>query len=491
MAKSYYPNEASRLRRDVLRRVARWHYAGMDLEQIDRLPSEIIPRGKPRYRCCIYAEREIVKHRIIAAFGFSVEAIEDEFRPLSSYAVEALQRTSPPETPQLTVLDMACDNCVRTEYSITDACHGCLARPCVVNCPKDCISIQGRRAVIDNDQCINCGKCQKVCPYHAVIKMVIPCEEACPVGAIYRDAEGNQRIAEGKCISCGRCLRACPFGAIMDKSQMIDVLQVLCSERSVVAMCAPSIVGQFDDDWRKVVSALKAVGFTRVVEVASGADQTCREEAAEFEHRVVEQGQEFMTTSCCPAYIEAVDKHLPELAPFVSKTPTPMHMTAQAIRKSMPEAVTVFLGPCVAKRHEGLSDPMVDYVLTFEEVGAMFAAADVEVSSMEMDPIEEVAGPEGRGFAVTGGPSGAICSILGKKECDREATVQPVVVDGLSLQGVKQLRAFATRGTCPGNLVEVVACEGGCVGGPAVYNNPRKTTAAVKRFADASSNEPR
>lgn len=485
MASNYYPNEASRLRRDVLRRVAQWHHAGMDPERIDRLPNEIIPQGKPKYRCCIYAEREIVKHRIIAAFGFSVEAIEDEFRPLRSYAEEAMERTSPPEMPQLTILDMACNNCVRTEYSITDACHGCLARPCVVNCPKQCISIQNRRAVIDNEKCINCGKCQKVCPYHAVIKMAIPCEEACPVGAIYRDQEGNQRIDEAKCISCGRCIRACPFGAIMDKSQMIDVLQALHSERPVVAMCAPSIIGQFDDNWQKIVSGLKAIGFTRVVEVATGADKTCREEAVEFQHRVVEQGQKFMTTSCCPAYIEAVKKHLPELAPFVSETPTPMHMTAQAIRDTMPEAVTIFLGPCVAKRYEGLNDPAVDYVLTFEEVGAMLAAADVDVSSLEVGPIEEAAGPEGRGFAVTGGPSGAVQTVSGKKADGQEESVKPVVVDGLSPQGIKQLRAFVTKDNCPGNLVEVIACEGGCVGGPAIFNNPRKTTAAVKQFAEA------
>ena len=486
MASNYYPNEASRLRRDVLRRVAQWHYAGMDPERMDRLPIEIIPRGKPRYRCCIYTEREIVKHRIIAALGFSVEAIEDEFRPLHSYAEEALERTVPPGMPQLTILDMACDNCVRTEYSITDACHGCLARPCVVNCPKQCISIHDRRAVIDKDRCINCGKCQMVCPYHAVIKMAIPCEEACPVGAIYRDEQGNERIDEEKCISCGRCIRACPFGAIMDKSQMIDVLQALQSGRSIVAMCAPSILGQFDDDWHKIVAALKAIGFTRVVEVAAGADKTCREEAVEFQHRVVEQGQKFMTTSCCPAYIEAVKKHLPELEPYVSKTPTPMHQTARMVRDTMPEAVTVFLGPCVAKRYEGLNDPAIDYVLTFEEVGAMLAAADVDVSALDVDPIEEAAGAEGRGFAVTGGPSGAVRSVAGETASGLQEKVEPVVVDGLSPQGIKQLRAFVTKDACPGNLVEVIACEGGCVGGPAIFNNPRKTAAAVKRFAESS-----
>lgn len=483
MADNYYPNEASRLRRDVLQRVARWYYAGKDPDQLDRLPIEIIPRGKPKYRCCIFIEREIVKHRIIATLGFSVEAIEDEFRPLHSYGEKALQRLSPPGMPLLTIHDTACDNCVRVQYSITDACHGCLARPCIVNCPKKCISMQNRRAVIDNEACINCGKCQKVCPYHAVIKMAIPCEQACPVGAIYRDEHGNERIDEAKCISCGRCMRACPFGAIMAKSQMIDVLQALHSERPVVAMCAPSIIGQFDNDWQKIVAGLKSLGFSRAVEVAIGADQTCRHEAIEFQERVIEGGQKFMTTSCCPAYIDTVKKHLPELEPYVSKTPTPMHMTAQMIRDTMPEAVTVFLGPCVAKRYEGLNDPTVDYVLTFEEVGALLVGADIDLSKLEPDEIEEAAGPEGRGFAITGGPSDAIRAVADQSGQEK---VQPVVVDGLSPQGLKQLRAFVKQGNCPGNLVEVIACEGGCVNGPAIFNNPRKTTAAVKRFAEKS-----
>jgi [FeFe] hydrogenase (group B1/B3) len=480
MDHQYFPNETSRLRREILRRVAHWYRSGRG-DQIDQLPYEMVERGKSRYRCCIFKEREIVKYRTIAALGFSVEQVEDESRPLHSYADDALQRVGPPDGPLLTIFDAACDNCVRTQYSITDACHGCLARPCKVNCPKDCISIQDRRAVIDTERCINCGKCQKVCPYHAVIKMAIPCEESCPVDAIYRDEDGNERIDDSRCISCGKCMQACPFGAIMDKSQIVDVLRAIDSDRPVVAMCAPSIVGQFESDWAKIVTGLCELGFSHVTEVAGGADKTCRLEADEFHRRVVEADLPFMTTSCCPAYVDAVKKHLPELAPFISKTPTPMSITAQNIRLQQPEAITVFVGPCLAKRHEGMIDDSVDFVLTFEEIFAMLEAAEIDISECDRSPLIDLARAEGRGFGIVGGPSGAVRAVY-----ENPQAIRPVVVNGLDAKEVKRLRKFATSGCPDGNLVEVITCEGGCVGGPAIVNQPRKTVAAIRALVDKS-----
>ena len=88
-----------------------------------------------------------------------------------------------------------------------------------------------------------------------------------------------------------------------------------------------------------------------------------------------------MTTSCCPGYVEAVRLHLPEMAPFVSSTSTPMHYCAEIAKERFPCTTTVFIGPCVAKRREALYDPIVDYVLTFEEVEALLEAKNIDVSS--------------------------------------------------------------------------------------------------------------
>ena len=174
-----------------------------------------------------------------------------------------------------------------------------------MNCPKHAITHDKKnhgQAVIDHDLCINCGKCYQSCPYHAIVYVPVPCEEACPVKAISKDEYGVEHIDESKCIYCGKCLNACPFGAIFEISQVFDVLNSIQDGESVVAMVAPSILGQFNTTKEKLYGAIKAIGFSAVVEVAEGAMLTVSNEAVELKEKL-QEGQPFMTTSCCPSYI--------------------------------------------------------------------------------------------------------------------------------------------------------------------------------------------
>ena len=184
----------------------------------------------------------------------------------------------------------------------------------------------------------------------------------------------------------------------------------------------------------------------------------------------------FLATSCCPAYVEAVRRHAPELLPHVSETATPMHYTAEIARERHPETVTVFIGPCVAKRQEGLHDEMVDYVLTFEEVGALFNARGIVVEECEEHELERPSN-EARGYAIAGGVSAAVEKLVGDR-----FEVRPVAINGLSPQGLKKLQSFV-KGGCPGNLVEVMTCVGGCVGGAGVVMPAAKGAKAVENFA--------
>jgi [FeFe] hydrogenase (group B1/B3) len=470
-------NNATRLRREVLIRVARAAYEDALRTEADRIPYRMRPRGSDSTRCCIYKDRAVLRYRCIAAMGFAIEEEDDDAVPLADYAAAAAERAGP-EGPIMTVLDVACKGCVPSRYLITDACQGCVARPCEVNCPFDAIRVEGGRARIDAETCRNCGKCREVCPYRAVVRVPIPCEEACPVGAIRKDEAGRADIDFDACISCGKCMRACPFGAVMEKSQIVDVIGALRGDAPLVAMVAPAIAGQFPGDIDQIAEALQRLGFDAVVEVATGADTTTRHEAAEFVERMG-AGAPFMTTSCCPAYVEAVRKHLPALAQYVSETPTPMHYTAAAVRAERPDAVTVFIGPCVAKRHEGLLDPEVDYVLTFEEVGAMLVAREIEVAVLEGVALETFSSAHGRGFAVTGGVAGAVAAL-----CDEETAPQAACINGLTPEAIETLRRYA-RGACPGTLVEVMACEGGCVGGAGVVGSVQATRRAVEAWRDA------
>lgn len=441
---------------------------------IDRIPYEMT--SAPDYepiRCCVQHDRQILKTRLLARLGFSVEDYSDDGTPLAVYAKQALERTGV-TGPILTVLDDACNACVKARYLVTNACQGCLARPCMMNCPKKAVCVVDGRAVIDTDLCVSCGICMRECPYHAIIEVPVPCERACPVGAVSKDEQGKERIDYSKCVFCGSCMRECPFGAMMDKSQIIDVLREKKQGKKIAVLFAPAVAGQFRASLGQLFSALGEAGFDAVFEVALGADITAEKEAAEFLERM-EAGEPFMTTSCCPAYVETVRKHIPTLAKRVSHTATPMHYTAELAAEECPDHLRVFIGPCLAKRKEGLDDPLVDYVLSVEELGALFVALGIDVSGMEDAPMQRNASASGRGFALAGGVAGAVMAQL-----PSDSVCTPVLVDGLTSTTIKMLSRWAD-GAAEGNLVEVMACTGGCIAGPSVIANPKVAAAQLRK----------
>jgi [FeFe] hydrogenase (group B1/B3) len=460
-----YDNQAKRIRKEVLVRVAKAFMGDHPQETVNRIPAEMRPKDGDHSRCCIYKDREVLKYRVMAALGFGVEDEKDELTPLRDYFDKALKRETIQDTG-LTVIDIACSACLASRYLVTNACRGCLGRPCQTNCPKDAVDIVGGRAVINPDLCVNCGLCLKVCPYNAIVRMPVPCEEACPFDAIAKDDAGREVIDYEKCTDCGLCARACPFAAIQERSQIIDVLKVLKSDRKAVALLAPSIVGQFPGDLEQLAGALRKIGFAQVEEVAVGADETARCEALEWQERMA-SGDSFMTTSCCPAYVNAVNRHLPELKKFISHTPTPMAFSARMAKAAHPDAVIVFVGPCLAKRAEGLSHPDIDHVLTFDEIGAILEAEEIDVKTCAPGSIKQPARTEGRGFPVSGGVARAVQAYL---PADASA-LKPVVVSGLDRKALARLQLAATRG-CDGNIIEVMCCEGGCMNGPGVLSNP-------------------
>ena len=201
-------------------------------------------------------------------------------RPLSSYLNEALTREKNAKENLMCVIDEACSSCIQINYEITNLCRGCVARSCYMNCPKDAIRFKKNgQAQIDHEACISCGICHKSCPYHAIVYIPVPCEETCPVKAITKDENGIEKIDEDKCIYCGKCINACPFGAIFEISQVFDVLEGIRKGEKMVAIIAPSILGQFKTTIEQVYGAFKEMGFADVIEVAQGAMYTPKNEA--------------------------------------------------------------------------------------------------------------------------------------------------------------------------------------------------------------------
>src|SRR5574344_957956 len=149
-------------------------------------------------------------------------------------------------------------------------------------------------------------------------------------------------------MNCGKCISVCPFGAVHEKSKIIDILKAIKSDKKAIALIVTSVAGQFQGNIYQLKSAIIKTGFDDVYEVAQGADITANNEAKEFVKRM-ESGQKFMTTSCCAGYNQLIKKYLPEIKPFVSDTKTPLFYTAELVKEKNPDAVTVFISPCVAK----------------------------------------------------------------------------------------------------------------------------------------------
>ncbi|MCP3965070.1 MAG: 4Fe-4S dicluster domain-containing protein [Lentisphaerae bacterium] len=471
-------NNAERIRRELLIRIIRNFMRGTLKDVIDRIAVDMRPRKERPSRCCVYKDRAVLKYRVMAMLGFGIEDEIDEAKALSKYLKEATERQAPDDNI-LSVLDVACSACVESQYLVTNACRGCFARPCTFNCPRDAIQVVDGQARIDHSLCIDCGKCTKVCPYHAIIRVPIPCEEACPVNAIKKRSDGTQVINFKSCISCGKCMQACPFGAILERSQIIDVLNAIKKGKKVVAMVAPSIVGQFPGKLAQIAEAVKLVGFELMEEVAHGAQMTTEHETKEFfEH--MEQGDHIMTSSCCPAYVETVKKHVPLLQPYVSDTPSPMRFTARVVKEKYGcDCVSVFIGPCVAKRKEAQRSPKVDYVLTFEELGSFFAAMNIDVASLKGIKLPRKVEGYARGFASSCGVTSAMLKESTKTVADSNLDNDAKFINGLDQKTVKQLHLYG-KGKLPGNFLEVMACEGGCVGGPCVLGDVKLATRAVK-----------
>ncbi len=415
----------------------------------------------------------VLKHKLLSILGLDINKNLD--KPLKEYLNDALSRQEITNN-FLDVLDISCASCEESKYFVTSSCMGCTAKPCEKNCPFGAISIINEKSVIDEKKCIKCGMCEKVCPYHAIIYKPRPCEEVCPVNAIYRDEKTKtQKIQQDKCISCGKCMNACPFGAILEKSEIIDVLKLLKDKnKKLVAMLAPSILGQFSCETEKIASAVKSLGFYKVEEVAYGADLTTENEAKEFLEKLEEKDC-FMTSSCCPAYVEIAKKHIPEILEAVSKTPTPMNFISKVVKEEDSSLITVFIGPCLAKKVEALRDKNTDYVLTFEELDAFFSAMNLDLKNMPNYEFTRPVNKGGRGYGTSCGVTSAIL-----KDMRKDIKFDNKFINGIDKKSIKLLKMYATK-KIKCNFLEVMACSGGCVGGPCAVGKVEKAVEILKK----------
>ena len=484
------PSLITDIRKNVFTEVARMAYAGGDYTNAEDLPYKIVPGDQPLHRESIFLERAIAGERVRLAMGLGIRPIQT--RSLMTEGMDAAAVAEQYyEPPLVNIIPYACHACPENQYKVTVGCQNCLAASCQQVCPKGAISFVNGRSFIDKDKCIKCGKCAKACPYHAIIHLERPCQASCGMDAIGADEHGRAVINQDKCVACGQCLVACPFGAIVDKGQIFQVIQSILKGDKVIAIVAPAFIGQFSGmvSPGKLVTAMKMLGFDSVVEVAIGADMCTIEEAKDFLEKVPAE-QDYMATSCCPAWHSMIEKLYPGEMNKISMTLTPMVFTARLMKKENPGCKVVFVGPCAAKKLEAIRETIrsdVDFVLTFEELMGMFEAKEIDFASIpESEGLNEGTAA-GRGFAVAGGVAQAVADLVKKEHPDME--VKTARAEGL--RDCRKLMTMAKAGKYKGYLLEGMACPGGCVAGAGTILPIEKAQKFVEKYSrEAASASP-
>ena len=482
------PSLITDIRKKVFTEVARMAYTDGDYTKAEDLPYVIVPGDQPLHRESIFLERAIAGERVRLAMGLSVRSVQTRslITEGMDHAAIAQQYYEP---PLINIIPYACHACPTNQYRVTESCQNCLAASCQKVCPRDAISFVNGKSRIDTGKCIKCGKCAAACSYHAIIHIERPCQAACGMDAIGMDENGKAVINQDKCVSCGQCLVSCPFGAIVDKGQIYQVVRSIVEGNQVIAIVAPAFIGQFGKHStpEKFTAAMKQLGFDRVVEVAVGADMCTIEEAKDFLEKVPAQ-QNFMATSCCPAWHSMVHKLFPAQSKNISMTLTPMVFTARLMKKQFPGCKVVFVGPCAAKKLEAIRENIrsdVDFVLTFEELQGMFEAKEVDFATIEAgEPMNEGTAA-GRGFAVSGGVAGAVEKLIHETNPDLE--VKTARAEGL--RECRKLMTMAKAGKYNGYLLEGMACPGGCVAGAGTILPVDLAAKVVGRYQSEAKSE--
>ena len=454
-----FDTKVQHLKYKVLREVAREAWNDTLLESVLDIPTKIVPGTTPTMRCCVYKERAILAERVKLAMGGDKE---------NPNVIE--------------VIKIACDECPMGCYDDTNACRGCLAHRCEDVCRRNAISFDHQHvAHIDKSLCVGCGSCAKVCPYTAIISRKRPCENACKIKAISMSEDKSASINNEKCISCGACVYQCPFGAIMDKSFILNVIDLIKKSENnqkykVYAVVAPSISSQFTyAKLGQVISGIKALGFHTVIEAALGADMVAEAESREL----VEKG--FLTSSCCPAFVSFIEKNFPAMVPHISHNLSPMATIAKYIKEHEEGAKIVFIGPCTAKKAEVQREaikPYVDAAMTFEELQALFDSRDIDITTLGEDVLDN-ASYFGRIFARSGGLSDAVKEAL-KEQGLEDFDLKPCACDGIEECRIALLKK--NKNLLDANFIEGMACIGGCIGGAGCLTHGEKNKAEVDKY---------
>ncbi len=304
---------------------------------------------------------------------------------------------------------------------------------------------------LKKSNCKNCYKCIRHCPVKSI-----------------RFSANQAHVIGNECILCGQCFVVCPQNAkqIVDETEKVKVL--IQSGAPVYASVAPSFIANYNGmGINGIRAALKKLGFADAEETALGATEV----KTEYEKMLADGTKDVLISSCCHSVNLLIQKYFPSLLPYLADVMSPMQAHCSDIKKRVPQAKTVFIGPCVAKKDEALHyEGIVDAVLTFEELTEWLKAEKIE---LEADP-DKTEKSRARFFPTTGG-------IL-KTMKTREPDYVYMAIDGTEncIAALKEIE----RGNVHKCFIEMSACSGGCVGGPVMEKYHRSPVIDYRSVSD-------
>lgn len=313
-------------------------------------------------------------------------------------------------------------------------------------------------AVFQAEECLECANAYERA-----------CQNSCIFDAIQEDGDGRLYICPDKCVGCGACIDACKTEKLAASKDVLPAMKAVREKKGkAYVLIAPAFLGQFQKKVTpgKLRTAFRALGFDGMIEVALFADILTMKESLEFDRKVQTEKDFQLTSCCCPIWIAMIRNIYHRLLLHVPGAVSPMIAAGRVVKRLSPDALTVFVGPCIAKKSEAREPDVadaIDYVLTFQEVQDIFEAAEIDLENLQEESKEHSSGA-GRMYARTGGVSEAVQKTV--RQLRPESNIQ---VESEQAEGVRECRALLKRlekGETTANFFEGMGCVGGCVGGP-------------------------
>ena len=303
------------------------------------------------------------------------------------------------------------------------------------------------------------------------------CVRACPVNAIQVQAE-QAKIVKERCIGCGKCLKVCPKNAKHVQSELEKVKTYLKQEGKVVASVAPSFAALFDKGSEKLPAALKKLGFDVVEETVVGAELVTEV----YEAYSKMPGDQCYMTSCCPTVNALIQKHYPEVIPFLIPVVSPAACHGKMIKRHYgKETKVVFIGPCLSKKIEGIEEESIDAVLTFEELLEWIKEEKIDWENLQTMPFDATEERQRR-YPIVGGMTHTIK--------DQSLPRKIIQIDGVD--ECIDMMPHIMKGAFKNTLIEIHGCRQSCISGAGMPQdgvNIYERRERIKKYAEEQSIE--